>query len=184
MSTALNSVPVAIVKCCETLTFSAYGWPQCPDREVETIKCIQTNAVGVACPCRDCPNSVRGHAWCAALLDTKFRGQILEPGSHSLCILLPLLLLALVVHDHSTGTAPIYYVAGREAGYVPLTFWGGRSNSKPIDLRSHANDHGENLCPRRAAKNTKDHWEVNCVNAQISPILLPQIAVQPSVNKP
>ena len=38
--------------------------------------------------------------------------------------------------------------------------------------------------PQRAAKNTKDHWEVPCVNARVSLILLPQIAVQPNVNEP
>ena len=37
---------------------------------------------------------------------------------------------------------------------------------------------------RRGAKNTEYLWEVSCVNARTGLILLPQIAVQPTVNEP
>lgn len=86
----------------------------------------------------------------------------------------------------------------RPADILSLVHAGFESASKPINRRSHAKGHGENLFvhegPRRAAKNTflsakdaensEDLWELSCVNALASLILFPQIAVQAKVNAP
>ena len=61
-----------------------------------------------------------------------------------------------------------------------------RRTSTPFLIREGARRGAKNtlFCPRRAAKNSEDLWEVSCVNALASLILFRQIAVQAKVNEP